>query len=116
MQFIKKLSLAFLLMTTTATFAFAQTAAVETQQTSTTVQKLMVKVKGVGCHKDIAAIAKNVKELDGVSACESKSKGALSTFEVKFDPALVTEKQIHAAIEGTAGCENPNDRPYTVKL
>ncbi|MEM1327609.1 MAG: hypothetical protein AAGI23_16730 [Bacteroidota bacterium] len=116
MQLIKKLSFVFLFMTASTAFVFAQTAVVEVQQTSNSIQKLMIKVKGVGCSRDIAAIAKNVKAIKGVSRCESKSKGAISKFEVQYDPALVTEKAIYAAIESTGGCENPNDRPYKVKL
>lgn len=93
---------------------FSQTAAVETLTTDN-VKTIAVKVKGVGCEQDIKSIAANVKKLDGVISCIAPKKGATTTFKVKLNPALVSEEAINAAIEGTAGCENPNDRPYKVK-
>jgi hypothetical protein len=42
--------------------------------------------------------------------------GPTSSFEVKYNPAQISLKAIHSAIENTGGCENPNDKPYKVKL
>ena len=64
----------------------------------------------------LKTISGNVEKLEGVSSCTAGKAGATSSFEVKFDPALVTEKQIYSAIEDTGGCKNPDDRPYKVKL
>jgi hypothetical protein len=41
--------------------------------------------------------------------------GAISSFKVTYNTTKVSAKEIHAAIENTSGCENPNDRPYKVK-
>ena len=76
---------------------------------------IKVKVKGVGCSKDIKSIAASVKELDGVQSCEVGKKGATTTYNVAYDPSMVTKRQIEDAIEDTPGCKNPNDRPYKVK-
>jgi copper chaperone CopZ len=118
MKHIKLFCLACLLTTISVGVATAQAATASTVEAVevVTAEKMTVKVKGVGCSRDIAAISKNVEELAGVTTCEVKSKGAISKFLVQFDPALVSEKAIYAAIEGTSGCENPNDRPYKVKL
>lgn len=74
-----------------------------------------VKVKGVTCKNDLKTIAGNVEKLKGVSACVAEKAGPTTTFRIKFDSKVVSEKEIFAAIEGTPGCENPNDRPYKVK-
>lgn len=74
-----------------------------------------VKVKGVTCKNDLKTIADNVEKLKGVSACKADKAGPTTTFQIKFNPALVSEKDIFAAIEDTPGCEDPKDRPYKVK-
>ncbi|GJM34341.1 MAG: hypothetical protein DHS20C18_33420 [Saprospiraceae bacterium] len=120
MKFLKSIILAFVVMAATANFANAQSAstdqATSTEQTAENIKTLTVKVKGVGCSSDLKSISANVKKLEGVNSCESVKMGATSSFEVSYNSALVTEKQIHAAIEGTGGCQNPNDRPYKVKI
>ena len=100
-------------MTTSANIAFSQST--NTPQQSATTTTSTIAVKGITCSKDLTMISDNVEKLKGVNSCEVAKKGATSKFKVKFNPALVTEKEIHAAIEGTGSCENPNERPYKVK-
>lgn len=76
---------------------------------------ITIKVKGVTCAMDLKTIASNVEKLDGVGRCRPLKEGAVSTFEVAYNPLKVTEKAIYAAVENTEGCENPADRPYKVK-
>lgn len=80
-------------------------------QTTTTI-----KVKGITCAMDLKSIAANVEKVTGVNACKPGKQGPTTTFEIRYDPARASEKAIHAAIENTAGCQNPNDRPYKVKI
>ena len=113
---MKIFRIAFLIilgMATTSNTAFSQSNTATTQVEAD--KTISVKVKGVGCSKDIKSISANVEKLDGVSSCKTLKKGATTTFEVILSPSMVTEEAIHAAIEGTGGCENPNDRPYKVK-
>ena len=119
MKLLRLSIIAFIALVATANLAFAQTASTSSTSTSqeeTTTKTISVKVKGVGCSTDIKTISANVQKLNGVSSCKTLKKGATTTFEVKMNPSLITEKEIHAAIENTAGCKNPNDRPYRVKL
>ena len=74
-----------------------------------------IKVKGIGCQMDVKRIQTNVTELEGVSECKAGKLGAKTSFVVKYDAELLTLDQLYAAIEGTAGCANPDDRPYKVK-
>jgi len=104
------LLLLFGLLTSSANFVFSQTSPV-----TDSVQTTMVKVKGITCNMDLKTIATNVEQLKGVSSCRALKKGPTTTFEVKYSPARVTEKEIFAVIENTGGCENPADRPYKVK-
>lgn len=114
MKFIKSFLLVITCLIMTSNIAFSQSS--ETAQQHDTFITSTIAVKGITCSKDLGMISDNVKKLPGVSSCEVAKKGATSKFEVKFDPALVTEKEIYAAIEGTGSCENPNERPYKVKL
>ena len=100
-------------MTASVNIAFSQNANTP-QQTATTTTST-IKVKGITCSKDLTMISDNIEKLKGVNSCKVAKKGATSKFKVQFNPALVTEKEIHAAIEGTGSCENPNERPYKVK-
>ena len=112
---IKSFVLALTLVVASVSLATAQS--VNTVQTTddTKVTTTTVKVKGVGCAADLKSISANVERLKGVSTCKTLKKGSVSTFEVKYNPALVSKESIHFAIEDTPGCKNPNDRPYKVK-
>jgi len=79
-------------------------------------QTITIKVKGVTCAHDLKTIASNVQKLTGVKSCTAGKMGPTSSFEVKYNPAQISLKAIHSAIENTGGCENPNDKPYKVKL
>ncbi|HRG58697.1 MAG TPA: heavy metal-associated domain-containing protein [Bacteroidia bacterium] len=84
-------------------------------QNQDSVKVINVKVKGITCANDLKTISNNVEKLAGVSTCKSVKMSATSSFEIKFNPAKITEKEIYTAIENTGGCENPNDKPYKVK-
>lgn len=105
----------FIIIALTA-FSHTSMAQSNTSQEYTGMTKTIeIKVKGVTCAMDLKTISANVEKLEGVESCKPGKKGATSTFNVTMNTALVSEKAIHAAIENTAGCKNPNDRPYKVK-
>ena len=106
-----KLFVTLIIFTFVAKTSLAQTTPVQESSVKTSA----VKVKGVTCKNDLKSIAGNVEKLKGVSTCLPEKAGPTTTFQIKFDPKLVSEKEIFAAIEATPGCENPNDRPYKVK-
>ena len=90
------------------------------QSTSTAqaqkLQTIKLKVSGITCAGDCKYIAKAVSKLNGVSSCKPiGNPSATSKFEVTFDPAVITKKDIQKKVEETPGCENPNDKPYKVK-
>lgn len=80
-----------------------------------TLKLTTIKVKGITCATDVKTIAGNIEKLSGVQRCKADKPGATTSFELMYNPARVSEKDIIAAIENTGGCENPNDRPYKVK-
>ena len=95
----------------------AQAQHVASDTTATTTERtILVKVTGVGCSNDVRSIAANVEKLDGVNACTVIKKAAVTRYEVRFDPAIVSEEAIHAAVEATPGCSNQASRPYQVKI
>jgi len=124
MRFIKSLFILLVLITFSTNFSFAQTAEVEntaaiseqSAQQAVAPQTIKVKVKGVGCSRDLQAISTSVAKVNGVSICETLKKGATTTFSVTFNPSVADEKAIHAAVENTPGCSNQTARPYKVKL
>jgi copper chaperone CopZ len=105
---LKKLIIAVIIFTAAGNKAFAK-------NISFTDSTITVKVRGVTCSGDLKTLADNVKELKGVSECKPGKMGATSVFEVTYNPALVSSKEIYKAFENTAGCQDPNDRPYKVK-
>ena len=113
MKILKSLIVAFIALFASTNFVSAQTTA--TVQTAENIKTLTVKVKGVGCSNDCKTICTNVEKLEGVNSCSTVKKGAITTFEAKYDPAVISEEEIHAAIENTGGCTNPDSRPYKVK-
>lgn len=100
--------------------AFAQTAEATTTspviEQVVTAKTIKVKVKGVGCSRDLQVISANVAKVKGVSVCETLKKGATTTFSVTFNPSQTNEKTIYAAVENTPGCSNQSALPYKVKL
>jgi copper chaperone CopZ len=115
MKIFNLLMMACLLITSISTKNYAQNNAQNNTQNSDSTKTLTIKVKGVTCSGDLKTIAGNVEKLAGVRQCKTGKMGATSTFEVSYNPTKVNLKDIHNAIEGTSGCENPNDRPYKVK-
>ncbi len=80
-----------------------------------TLKAATIKVKGITCATDVKTIAGNIEKLPGVQRCKADKPGAMTSFELLYNPAKVSEKEIIAAVENTGGCENPSDRPYKVK-
>ena len=79
------------------------------------LKSMIVKVKGITCSNDVKTITGNIEKLIGVQRCKADKPGATTSFELYYNPARVSEKEIFAAIENTGGCENPNEKPYKVK-
>lgn len=113
MKFVKLFVLALIVLTATVNSAFSQTTT--SNQTTESLKTATVKVKGVTCSMDLKMISTNVEKVKGVSNCKVGKQGTTTTFEVKYNPALVTEKEIFTAVENTGSCENPDERPYKVK-
>jgi copper chaperone CopZ len=106
MNFLKTLTLVCALILGANSISYSQ---------STEANTATVKVKGITCSTDLKMIKASVEKVDGVSVCEAGKKGTTTSFTVTYDPKLVDEKSIYAAIEGTGSCENPKERPYKVK-
>ena len=113
MKFIKLFVWAIILYTATANSVFSQTTT--TNQTTDSLKTSTVKVKGITCSMDLKMISANVEKVKGVSSCKAGKQGTTTTFEVKYNPALVTENEIFSTIENTGSCENPDERPYKIK-
>jgi copper chaperone CopZ len=107
----KKLIVAVVIFTAIGSKSFAQ----NENPVSDTATTITIKVKGVTCKNDLVTLSDNVKELKGVADCKSGKMGPVSEFQITFNPGLVGTKEIYKAIENTAGCSDPKDRPYKVK-
>ena len=105
--------MAIIVLTATANSEFSQTTT--SNQTTNSLKTGTVKVKGIICSMDLKMILANVEKVKGVSSCKAGKQGTTTTFEVKYNPALVTEKEIFSTIENTGSCENPDERPYKIK-
>lgn len=113
MKYIKLFVFAFIAFTASSNSAFSQTT--PTIETAENLKIATVKVKGITCATDVKTIAANVEKVNGVSSFVAEKQGPTTTFEVKYNPALITEEEIFVAIESTQGCKNPNEFPYKVR-
>ena len=105
--------MAFTLLTATTNIAFSQTTT--THPTTDSIKTATIKVKGINCSKDLKLISDNIDKVKGVSSSKVLKQGTVTTFEVNYNPTLVAEKEIFAAIENTGTCENPDERRYKIK-
>lgn len=113
MRFLKFVLFSFLFFILSSNNIFSQS--VSTGAVENASKTAIIKVKGITCSSDVKMISGNVEKLKGVTGCKAGKLGPNTSFEVNYIPSLISEKEIFAAIEGTGGCENPNDRPYKVK-
>lgn len=113
MKFIISFIFAIIVLMATANSTYSQTTT--SNQGTDSLNTTTVKVKGITCSMDLKMISANVEAVKGVSSCIAGKQGTTTTFEIKYHPALVTEKEIFAVIENTGSCENPNERPYKIK-
>lgn len=103
------------------TFAMAQVGCAQTPDTNPRLSNLndttvTIKVSGITCSGDLKMIAASVEKIIGVSSCKQIGKMATSTnFEVKYNSSKVSYSDVVKAIEGTASCDYPDQRPYKVK-
>lgn len=94
----------------------AQTSTGDIAAESQSSRTIKLKVGGINCSADCKDIQNEVKKVNGVTACTMKGKpGAVTSFEVTFDPSIVSETDIRKVVEATPGCSNPDSRPYKVK-
>lgn len=117
-KFIYTLTLALAFTFATSLSACAQTTKGEatTVAQTQTVQTINLKVSGITCSGDIKDIQKVVSKMNGVTNCKQVGKtAATSVFEVSFNPAVVSEKDIRKVVEDTPSCDNPNEKTYKVK-
>lgn len=84
------------------------------QEKQDSVKNISVKVKGINCAMDVKTIATNIEHLKGVTSCTASKPGTTTRYNIKYNPAQTSEKDIHAAIENTGGCENPDEKPYKI--
>ena len=117
MKHYKYIVALIILFSTTSLTAFTQNSKDTTHQpASQTLQTIKIKVTGITCSGDCKDIQKSVAKLTGVTATRQIGKpSATSAFEITFNPALVTEKEIQKSVEDTPGCDDPEKRPYKVK-
>jgi copper chaperone CopZ len=95
---------------------FTTNLSAQTATASTSQATISVKVTGVGCSTDVKTIATSVEKMAGVSSCVAAKRGAVTHFDVSYNPDLVCEDDIYQTVQATPGCKNPNDRPYRVKI
>ena len=100
-----------------ASFAFiASGSSATAQETAAKDTTITVKVAGVTCGGDLPVICKYVEKETGILEIKSVGKvAAVSTFEVKYDPAKISFEQVVAKIEDSPSCDAPKKKPFRVK-
>lgn len=113
MKYIKIFVVAIIVLTAKTKGSFSQTTT--NNQSTDSLKIATIKVKGINCSMDLKMISANLQKVKSLSSCKAEKQGTTSTFEVKYNPTRVSEKEIFAAIENTGSCENPDERPYKTK-
>jgi copper chaperone CopZ len=101
---------------TIAQVSCAQTPNPQSKTSNPNDTTVTVKVSGITCSGDLKMIADNIEKMKGVSSCKQVGKMSTSTsFEIKYDTEKISYAEVVKAIEGTASCDHPDQRPYKVK-
>lgn len=103
-----------------SSIAFAQAETTEAPLTTTETvahdTTITVKVSGVTCGGDLPVICKYVQAEKGILEIKTIGKpAAVSTFEVKYNPAVITFEQVVAKLEDSPSCDAPKTKPFKVK-
>ncbi|MFZ5977686.1 MULTISPECIES: heavy-metal-associated domain-containing protein [Hydrotalea] len=115
-KYFSVMALLFAMSFTIAQVSCAQTPNPQSKASNPNDTTVTVKVSGITCSGDLKMIADNVEKMNGVSSCKQVGKMSTSTsFEVKFDGTKISYSELVKAIEGTASCDHPDQRPYKVK-
>ena len=115
-KYFSAVVLIFAIVLTSAQVSCAQTPNPQSKISNPNDTTVIVKVSGITCSGDLTMIAAGVEKIKDVSSCKQVGKMSTSTsFEVKYDPSKVSYAEVVKAIEGTASCDNPDQRPYKVK-
>lgn len=116
LKYFSVMALLFALSFTIAQVSCAQTPNPQSKASNPNDTTVTVKVSGITCSGDLKMIADNVEKMNGVNSCKQVGKMSTSTsFEVKFDATKISYAEVVKAIEGTASCDHPDQRPYKVK-
>ena len=91
--------MALTVLTATTNIAFSQTTS--NHPSTDSLKTATIKVKGITCSIDLKMISANVDKVKGVSSSKVVKQGTVTTFEVNYNPSLVAETEIFAAIENT---------------
>lgn len=102
--------------TVVVALVFTGTSAAQTTSANAADTTVTVKVAGITCGSDLPLINNRVKKEEGVVECKAVGKASASTtFEVTYDPAVISHKEVVAAIEDAPSCDFPDQKPYKVK-
>lgn len=75
-----------------------------------------VKVSGITCGGDLPLIIDRVNKEVGVKGCKAVSKaGAITKFEITYNPAIISYPLLLKSIEDAPSCDVPEEKPYRVK-
>lgn len=115
-KYLNAMALVFAIVLAFAYTSGAQTPNSQTKSSNSKDTTVTVKVTGITCSEDLKMISGSVEKLSGVSSFKQVGKmSTTSTFEVKYDPAKVSYQEMVKAVEGTASCDYPDQKPYKVK-
>lgn len=119
-NFFTQLAVACFSIIALSSVASAQQESVSASTTATAaIEKdttITVKVLGVTCGGDLPVICKYVQQEKGILEIKSVGKpAAVSTFEVRYNPALISFEQVVAKLEDSPSCDAPKTKPFKVK-
>ena len=89
---------------------------INTIQKTDSIKIITVKVGGITCGHDLTIIKNNVEKKNGILTCTIIGKpAATSSFEIKYNPSIISLEAIYREIENSPSCDYPDQKPYKVK-
>lgn len=85
-------------------------------QAADTLKTVTIEVSNLHCDGDMPTIKKQLLNGEGIDDVTFTDRKKLaSSFTITYHTAATSPEKVKAAIENTAGCDAPDEKPYRVK-
>lgn len=85
-------------------------------QSADTLKVVTIEVGNLHCDGDMPTIKKQLLNADGIDEVTfTDRKKQASAFTITYHTAATDPQRLKAVVENTAGCDEPDEKPYRVQ-